>query len=201
MLEVLETRSHTREDATYFESLLAPIMDPAFGMAYRLTRNRDEAEDLVQDAAVQAFHAFHTFTRGTNFKAWFFRVMINLFRKRAIKRSRGPEITPLDDAPDLYLYIHSARAGINAPNGNPAALVISRMTETMIEEAISALPEEYQIVSVLYFMEEASYQEIADIVGVPVGTVRSRLHRGRKLLQKALWQVAEEHDTIEELRA
>jgi RNA polymerase sigma-70 factor (ECF subfamily) len=201
MPEVLERRSHNREDATYFESLLAPILDPAFGMAFRLTRNRDEAEDLVQDASVQAFHAFHTFERGTNFKAWFFRIMINLFRKRAIKRSRGPEMTPLDDAPDLYLYIHSSRAGINAPNGNPAALVISKMTETMIQQAIEALPEEYQIVSVLYFMEEVSYQEIADMVGVPVGTVRSRLHRGRKLLQKALWQVAEEQNLVGELQA
>lgn len=202
MPEVLNpTRPDTKQDAILFESLLEPILDNAFGMAYRMTRNRDEAEDLIQDTAVQAFHGFHTFERGTNFKAWFFHIMINIFRKRCIKRGRGPEMTPLDDAPDLYLYLQSSRAGINAPNGNPAALVISKMSETMIQQAINALPEEYQIVSVLYFMEEMPYQEIADIIGVPVGTVRSRLHRGRKLLQKALWQIAEVNEVVEGLRA
>src|SRR5438105_506617 len=124
--------------AARFEALFAPILDSAFGMAYRMTRNRDEAEDVIQDAAVQAFHGFGTFTPGTNFKAWFFRILINTFRKRCMKRKRAPECTALDDAPDLYLYAQANRAGISSANANPAAVVLSRMSEEMILEAITA---------------------------------------------------------------
>src|SRR5688500_10534713 len=87
-----------------FDALLAGVLDPAFGVAVRLTRNRDEAEDLMQDAAIQAFRALHTFREGTNFKAWFFSILINRFRRGRRDWSRGPQVTCLDDAPDLYLY-------------------------------------------------------------------------------------------------
>lgn len=195
-----ELRSHEPR-ADVFDSLLSPILEPAYGMAYHLTRNREEAEDLVQEAAVQAFRAFHTFQQGTNFKAWFFKVLLNCFRSHYRKRKREPEITPIEDAPDLYLYIQTANAGLHERSSNPAALVISKMSEEQIKRAIAALPEEYRVVCVLYFMEEVAYQEIADILDCPVGTVRSRLHRGRKLLQKALWQVAQEHQIVAELCA
>lgn len=176
-----------------FDALFEPILSPAYGMAYHMTRCREEAEDLVQEAAVQAYRAFHTFQPGTNFKAWFFRILINCFRSAYRKRKREPEIMPLDDAPDLYLYLQTANAGLHKRSSNPAALVIGQMSEAQIKRAIEALPEEFRVVSVLYFMEEVSYQEIADILDCPVGTVRSRLHRGRKLLQKALWEIAREH--------
>ncbi|HZO90165.1 MAG TPA: sigma-70 family RNA polymerase sigma factor [Chthonomonadaceae bacterium] len=192
---------HSKRAAEKFEALLEPILGAAYGTAYHMTHNREEAEDLVQEAAVLAFHAFDTFQEGSNFKAWFFKIMINRCRANYRKRRRELEIAPLDDAPDLYLYIETSNAGLQARNTNPAALVINKMSEEQIEAAIQALPEEYRIVSVLYFMEEISYQEIADILDCPVGTVRSRLHRGRKLLQKALWQVAQEHHVVAALGA
>lgn len=191
-------QEHTTEA---FETLLAPILGAAYGTAFHMTHNRDEAEDLVQDAAVQAFHAFGSFQLGTNFKAWFFQIMLNQFRKKWRKQKREPQTTPIDDAPDLYMFTQTANAGLQASNANPAALIISKMSEEQIRAAIASLPEEYRIVSVLYFMEEISYQEIADITGCPLGTVRSRLHRGRKLLQKALWQIAEEHHVLATLEA
>lgn len=187
--------------AKEFDGLLAPVLDVTYGTAYHLTRCHEDAEDLVQDAAVQAFRAFQTFQQGTNFKAWFFKIMLNCFRSRYRKRKREPEITTMEDAPDLYLYIQTAKAGLHQQSSNPAALIISKMSEEQIQRAIDALPEEYRLVCVLYFMEETPYQEIANMLDCPLGTVRSRLHRGRKLLQKALWQIAQEHDLGADLRA
>ena len=165
-----------------------------------MTRNRDEAEDLVQEAAVQAFRAYSTFVPGTNFKAWFFKILLNCFRLLCRKRKREPEIAPLADVSELYLYVQTARADLHQIDNNPSRLVIDKMGEEQIEMAIEALPEEYRAVAVLYFMEAVSYQEIADILDCPVGTVRSRLHRGRKLLQKALWDLAESQHIISELK-
>jgi RNA polymerase sigma-70 factor (ECF subfamily) len=187
--------------AAEFDGLLMPLLGPAYGMSYHMLGNREEAEDCVQEAAVLAFRAFASFRTGTNFKAWFFQILVNCVRQNCRKRKRAPEIIPIDDAPDLYLYIQSANAGLLERHSNPAALVISKMTEEQIHTAIAALPEEYRVVSVLYFVEELAYQEIADILECPVGTVRSRLHRGRKLLQKALWQVAQEEKIVADLCA
>ena len=183
-----------------YETLLAPIIDAAYGTAYRMTRNRDEAEDLVQEAAVQAFRAYSTFVPGTNFKAWFFKILLNCFRLLWRKHKREPEIAPLADVSELYLYVQTKRADLHQIDNNPSRLVIDKMGEEQIEMAIEALPEEYRAVAVLYFMEAVSYQEIADILDCPVGTVRSRLHRGRKLLQKALWDQAESQHIISELK-
>jgi RNA polymerase sigma-70 factor (ECF subfamily) len=175
-----------------FEALLSPVLDAAYGTALRMTHNREDAADLIQEVALQAFRAFDTFQEGTNFKAWFFRILVNAFRYNYRKRKRGPTITCLEDASELYLYMRATEAGMVTRRDNPAEVVLGQMTEAQVANALAALPEEFRIVSTLYFMEEMSYQEIAEIVNCPVGTVRSRLHRGRKLLQKALWDMVEE---------
>jgi RNA polymerase sigma-70 factor (ECF subfamily) len=187
--------------AAEFDAQLMPLLEPAYGMAYHMTRNREEAEDLVQEAAVLAFRAFSRFETGTNFKAWFFKILVNCIRNQYRKRKREPEIAPIDDAPDLYLYIQTAGVGMQERYDNPATVILRKMTEEQIQAALAALPEEYRVVSVCYFLEQLSYQEIADILDCPVGTVRSRLHRGRKLLQKALWQIAQENNIVASLCA
>ena len=200
MVETIDTEAA----ATRFESYLTPILTAAYGTALHMTRHRDDAEDLVQEAALQAFRAFSSFQEGTNFKAWFFRIMTNLFINRYRKRQREPEIDALhelEDAPALYLYKQTREMGLHSWNSDPAALVIEKVEVEQVTRAIAALPEDYRIVSALYFMEEFSYQEIAEMVSCPVGTVRSRLHRGRRILQKALWQVAEQQGIIAELSA
>jgi RNA polymerase sigma-70 factor (ECF subfamily) len=189
--------------AQHFEAYLTPILDAAYGAALHMTRNRDDAEDLVQEAALQAFRAFGTFQLGTNFKAWFFRILTNLFINKYRKKQREPEIDTLDEregAPMLYLFRQTRNLGLHAWNSDPAALVIDRLEATQVAAAIAALPEEYRIVAALYFVEELSYQEIAGIVDCPVGTVRSRLHRARRLLQKALWRIAVDQGVIASLR-
>ena len=179
-----------------FESLFAPLASSAFGVAFRFTRNRADAEDLVQEAALLAFRAFESFEAGTNFKAWFFKILTNCyFSKRRREKSR-PVTADLDDTPDLYLYARSAGAGFPTAGLDPAAELLERLGTERVVAAIERLPEEYRVVSTLYFMEDLSYEEIARVLECPVGTVRSRLHRGRKMLQKALWQVAEEDGVI-----
>jgi len=168
-------------------------------MALHLTRKREEAEDLVQEAVLQSFKAYAQFQQGSNFKAWFYQILINRFRYNYRKQLRAPQTTVLDDAPDLYLFVQMSSSGLMKGAEDPAALVLSKLSEEQIREALDALPEEFRIACTLYFLEELPYQDIAEILGCPVGTVRSRLHRGRKLLQKALWTVAQDHGIVREL--
>ncbi|HEX2076076.1 MAG TPA: sigma-70 family RNA polymerase sigma factor [Longimicrobium sp.] len=173
-----------------FESLLAPVVERAYGTALRLTGEAADAEDLVQEAALRAFQAFHQYRQGTNFRAWFFRILLNCFY--ASRRKKRPEtsLEALEEAPPLYLYSRTAEAGLHAPGRDPAREVLDRIAGEDAARAVASLPEEFRVVATLYFMDDFSYQEIAGVLDVPVGTVRSRLHRGRKLLQKALWEVA-----------
>jgi RNA polymerase sigma-70 factor (ECF subfamily) len=179
-----------------FERQFGAVAGTAFGIAARLTRNQADAEDLVQEAALLAFRAFASFEPGTNFRAWFFRILTNCYFSKRRREKRRPVTSDLDDTPDLYLYARSAEAGFPTQGPDPAAQLLDRMGTERVVAAIDRLPEEYRVVSTLYFMEDLSYEEIAAALGCPIGTVRSRLHRGRKMLQKALWQVAEESGIV-----
>jgi RNA polymerase sigma-70 factor (ECF subfamily) len=181
-----------------FESLFSEAAGSAFGVALRLTRNQADAEDLVQEAALLAYRGFGSFEAGTNFRAWFLKILTNCyFSKRRREKSR-PVTSDLDDTPDLYLYARSGQAGFPTQGPDPAAQLLDKLGTERIVAAISRLPDEYRIVSTLYFMDDLSYEEIARVLECPVGTVRSRLHRGRKMLQKALWQIAEEDGIVTE---
>jgi len=182
--------------ASEFEALLAPILDKAYGVAYRLTRNADDAQDLVQETAIQAYVAFNSFTPGTNFKAWFLRILVNRFLNRKRSADRRPQTVPIDDAEDLYLYQHAKQNGLVASGGDPAAAVMSKFDAETVAMALAELPEEFRVVATLYLVEDLSYEEIAAIVNCPIGTVRSRLHRARKALQKALWDYAYERGIV-----
>jgi RNA polymerase sigma-70 factor (ECF subfamily) len=184
------------EPQTEFEALFNPLLPMAFGTAMRLTRNHAEAEDLVQEAALLAFRGFDSFERGTNFKAWFFRILTNAFYSRHRKDKHERANLSTEDVPPLYLYARTAEAGLQGPNDDPASSIMNRIDTEQVTEALDALPTEYRVVATLYFIEDFSYQQIAEVVGCPVGTVRSRLHRGRRMLQKALWSIAEERGIV-----
>lgn len=184
-----------------FEGLLRPLLDPAYALAYSMSRNAADAEDLVQEAAMRAFRAFHTFQRGTNFKAWFYRILTNCSYMRHRTAQRRPSTVGLDDAGDLYLYRQTRAAQLYEHANDPANALISRMSVERVTEAIAMLPEEYRAAASLYFLEDLSYQEIAELTACPVGTVRSRLHRGRRMLQKALWAIAEEEGIIDAIKS
>ncbi len=179
-----------------FEVHLASVLRLAYGAALNMTRNRDDAEDLVQEAMLRAYRAFNTFQEGTRFQAWFLRILTNLFRQKYREKRRQPETISIDESPDAYLYTQAVRAGAHTRSNDPAVLFLRKLDEEFVMDALAQIPEEYRLVSTLYFLGELSYQEIADTVGCPVGTVRSRLHRGRKMLQRALWPIAREKRII-----
>lgn len=175
-----------------FEALFMPLATRAFRLAMTLTRRRSEAEDLLQEAALAAFRGFASFTVGTNFKAWFYRILVNChYAKYRRERSR-PETLALDDTPELYLYARTAELGLHGGDGDPAALLMRKMTSGQVRHAIADLPAEFGAAVSLFFLEEMSYDDIAAVLDCPVGTVRSRLHRGRRMMQKRLWQIARE---------
>ena len=183
-----------------FESLFAGAANSAFGVAMRLTRNQADAEDLVQEAALLAYRAFDSFEPGSNFRAWFLKIVTNCyFSKRRREKSR-PVTSDLDDTPDLYLYARSGQAGFPTQGPDPASELLDKLGTERIAEAMARLPTDYRVVATLYFMEDLTYEEIAHSLECPVGTVRSRLHRGRKMLQKALWQVAQEDGIVTDKR-
>jgi RNA polymerase sigma-70 factor (ECF subfamily) len=182
-----------------FESLLVAILPAAFGYALRLTRNRADAEDLVQDASLLAFRSSRTFEPGTNFRAWFFTILTRAFWARQRRQRRRPATVELEEAPDLVLYSRSAAAGLPWEGEDPASRLIDRLGSERVTDAVARLPEAYGVVCTLYFMEDFAYHEIAGVLGIPVGTVRSRLHRGRRMLQQLLWREAEECGIVREL--
>lgn len=173
-----------------FESLLLPQLGPAFRLALSLTRNRADAEDAAQEAALQAQRGFAGFMPGTNFRAWFFRILMNVCFARHRSAKRRPETTSFEEVPEVYLFERSVEAGLPVEGSDPARAIMDRLTTEQVIDAIASLPEEFREVASLYFLEQMSYEEIAEVVGRPVGTVRSRLHRGRRMLQKALWEAA-----------
>jgi RNA polymerase sigma-70 factor, ECF subfamily len=179
-----------------FEALFRPLVNMAYGTAVRLTRDRTDAEDLVQDAALLAFRAFGSFQPGTNFKAWFFRILTNAFYSRHRKTKHDRANVSTEDLPALYLYARTAEIGLHSTEPDPAAAMMDKFDSDQVAEALDALPTEYRVVATLYFIEDFSYQQIAEVVGCPVGTVRSRLHRGRRMLQKSLWRVAQERGIV-----
>lgn len=176
--------------AEEFESLLEPLLNLVYRVAYNLAGSREEAENLVQEASLRAYKGFHGFTRGTNFKSWFLKIMKNVYWELGRRSQRKPQTCALDDAPDLYLFQKVESHPHLKATQDPAHAVLDRLSSEQVARAIGALPFDYRYVCVLYFLEEKAYAEISELLEVPVGTVRSRLHRGRKLLQKSLWEVA-----------
>jgi RNA polymerase sigma-70 factor, ECF subfamily len=163
-------------------------MDAMYGVACKLTRNPTEAEDLVQDAFVKAMRARAQFHAGTNLKAWLFRILtntfINKYRRGGLERSvlDGPDADPLADGWVSASTMRQLR--------DPEQLALMPLVEQEIQKALDALPAEFKMAVILCDVEEFSYEEIAQIMGCPIGTVMSRLHRGRKLLQRTLYNHA-----------
>ena len=178
-----------------FEALLLPVVDKAYNTALRLTRNTADAEDLVQDAALLARRGFGSFQPGTNFSAWFFRILHNAFISKYRQDRRRGTTVELEDTPELYLFMKSASLGLGGSD-DPAAALMDRIDTATVSDALTTLPDEYRSVATLYFINDMAYGDIARALDVPVGTVRSRLHRGRRLLQKQLWRLAVERGVV-----
>ena len=167
--------------------------DALYGAALRMTRDRHDAEDLLQETFLKAFRAYPRFEEGTNLRAWLFRILTNTYISTYRKRQRSPLETDLDDVEDLYLYRRLSASGLNR-SAEDAAL--ERLTAPEVLAALDELPEQFRLAVLLSDVEQFSYKEIAEITDVPIGTVMSRIHRGRKALQKALAPYATEEGLV-----
>jgi RNA polymerase sigma-70 factor (ECF subfamily) len=176
-----------------FETEAMPLLPGLYSAAYRLTRNAADAEDLVQETYLRAFRSFHQFQPGTNLKAWLYRILTNTFINSYRKRQREPQTVSDDEIEDWYLYSKMSDEGFE-PSAETA--VLESLPDEDVQEALSSLPEQFRIAVLLADVEGFSYKEIAEITGVPIGTVMSRLHRGRKALEKRLWDVVKERGLV-----
>jgi RNA polymerase sigma-70 factor (ECF subfamily) len=177
-------------DQADFEAQAMEFMPSLYSAAMRMTRNPADAEDLVQETYLKAFRGFGGFQDGTNLKAWLYRILTNTYINQYRAKKRRPTEQNLDEAEDLYLY--RRLGGLEAAQASRSAEdeLMDWFTEGEVKDAIEALPENFRMAVLLADVEGFSYKEIAEILDIPIGTVMSRLHRGRKALQKQLYEFA-----------
>ena len=182
------------ERTARFESTALPFLDQLYSAALRMTRKPADAEDLVQETFVKAFAAFHQFEEGTNLKAWLYRILTNTYINQYRKKQREPLQSVTDEIDDWSL----ARAAEHTSSGLRSAETeaLDHLPDSAVKDALASLPDEFRMAVYLADVEGFSYKEIAEIMGTPIGTVMSRLHRGRKALQKSLWDYASERGIV-----
>jgi RNA polymerase sigma-70 factor (ECF subfamily) len=193
--EPRDTVTSMADQATFVEDAME-FMPSLYSAALRMTRNPSDAEDLVQETYLKAYRGFGGFQDGTNLKAWLYRILTNTFINQYRAKKRRPDESELDEVEDLYLYrrlggLEAARAGRSAEDE-----LMDFFTDAEVKEALESLPEQFRMAVLLADVEGFSYKEIAEILDIPIGTVMSRLHRGRKALQKKLYGFATERGLV-----
>ena len=165
-----------------------------YSAALRMTRNKSDAEDLVQETYLRAYKGFGNFEMGTNLRAWLFRILTNTYINSYRAKQRRPQETELNDVEDLYLY--RKISGVDQASRSAEDTLFDLFTDDEVKAALENLPEQFRLPVLLADVEEFSYKEIAEMLGIPIGTVMSRLHRGRKAMQKALADYATEQGML-----
>jgi RNA polymerase sigma-70 factor (ECF subfamily) len=177
-------------DQATFADQAMEFMGSLYSAALRMTRNPSDAEDLVQETYLKAYRGFGGYTQGTNLKAWLYRILTNTYINSYRSKKRRPEETELDEVEDLYLYRRLGGLEAVAASRSAEDELMDFFTDDEVKQAIEALPEQFRMAVLLADVEGFSYKEIAEMLDIPIGTVMSRLHRGRKAMQKALHDYA-----------
>jgi RNA polymerase sigma-70 factor (ECF subfamily) len=191
---VKDSASHQR--GWDFETAAMPFVDGLYNTAYRMTRNAEDAEDLVQETYLKAYRYYDKFEQGTNFKAWLFKIMKNTFINNYRKRQLSPTLSDFADIEESFENQVSEEAA--RQNKNPEEELLENVLDEDVQKALEKLPDDYRMVVILADLEGFSYKEIAEILEVPVGTVMSRLYRGRRLLEAAMLDFAREYGYLRE---
>jgi RNA polymerase sigma-70 factor (ECF subfamily) len=185
----------TADERRRFQEDALPLLDSLYGAALRMTRNPQDAEDLVQETMLRAYRAFDRFEAGTNLKAWLFRILTNAYINTYRKRQREPQKVSADEVEEFDLY-RELKNHDTQFEATPESIVLDSLVDSDITDAIDDLPEQFRLAVVLSDIEGFTYAEMAEIMDVPMGTVMSRLHRGRKALQKRLWELARDRGIV-----
>lgn len=161
-----------------------------YSAALRMTRNQADAEDLVQEAYLRGYRSFHTFQEGTNLRAWLFRILTNAYINTYRAKQRRPQESDLGDVEDLYLYRRLGSMETAAAAMSAEEQFLDLFTDDEVKAALEDLPDNFRLPVLLADVEGFAYKEIAEMLDIPIGTVMSRLHRGRKAMQRALYEYA-----------
>lgn len=190
MSDPIDQTDQVQDPRAQFEEQALPFMDQLYAAAMRMTRNPADAADLVQETFVKAFASWKTFTQGTNLKAWLYRILTNTYINTYRKKQREPYQGTIDDLEDWQLG--GAESTTASSTRSAEAEAIDHMPASVVKDALQSIPEDFRLAVYLADVEGFAYQEIADIMKTPIGTVMSRLHRGRRMLRELLADYARE---------
>ncbi len=188
MGRAMTVKREVLDDRREFEGMAMPYLDALYNTAYRLARNAEDAEDLVQETFLKAYRSFDQFTPGTNLKAWLFKILKNTFINEYRRRQAAPPASDFAEIEDAFES--QIRPAAGSVQKNPEEEALAQSFDQEVQRALEALPHDYRIAVLLADIEGFSYKEIAEILEIPLGTVMSRLYRGRKLLEETMLRYA-----------